>query len=49
MREVLLRRKNKKDRERLKDSVFVLDQTGMTKEQVEAEAQKPKKGIKVRA
>jgi hypothetical protein len=47
MREVLLRGKSKEDQERLKDSVFVFNKTGMTKEQVEAEAKKLKqKGLK---
>lgn len=47
MREVLLRGKSKEDQEKLRDSVFVYDKTGMTKEQVEAEAQKLKqKGSK---
>jgi len=44
MKKVLLRNKSKKDRERLKNSEFVWDETGkMTEEEIEAEFQKLKK------
>jgi integrase len=44
MREVLLRGKSKKNRERLKNAEFVLDNTGrMTEEEVKAEAQRLRK------
>lgn len=42
--EVSLRNKSKKERERLKNAVFVLDKTGkMTEEDIEAEAQRLRK------
>lgn len=44
MREVLLRGKSKKYRERLKNTIFVLDKTGkMPKEDIEAEFQRLQK------
>lgn len=44
VREVLLRNKSKKERERLKNAVFVLDKTGkMTEEDIEAEVQRLRK------
>ncbi|TSA57654.1 hypothetical protein D4R42_01180 [bacterium] len=43
-REVMLRNKSPKEREKLKKAVFILDKTGkMTKEEMEAEAQKLQK------